>query len=87
MYTIEVYKKDRRTRNGSRSVAKWDTKQTDVNVIKDIVNNMYPASKGHSYKLNLTMVQRKNFLTGEPFMERYDTPNFCSPSSESYWSM
>ena len=87
MYTIEVYKKDRRTRNGSRSVAKWDTEQTDVNVIEDIVNNMYPVKKGYSYKLSLTMVQRKNFMTGDTFMERYDTPRFCSPASESFWSM
>jgi len=87
MYTIEVYKKDRRTRNGSRFITKWDTEQTDVNVIEDIVTNMYPVKKGYSYKLSLTMVQRKNFMTGETFMERYDTPRFCSPASESFWTM
>ena len=87
MYTIEVYKKDRRTRNGSRSVSKWDTEQTDVNIIEDILTNTYPVEKGYSYKLSLTMVVRKNFMTGETFLERYDTPHFCSPSSESFWSM
>lgn len=32
------------------------------------------------------MVERINFMTGEPFMEAKDTPYFCSPSSETYWS-
>jgi hypothetical protein len=32
------------------------------------------------------MVERRNALTGELFMEAEDTPYFCSPSSETYWS-
>jgi hypothetical protein len=34
-----------------------------------------------------TFVVKKNLLSGQEFAERYDTPYFCSPSSESYWSM
>ena len=34
-----------------------------------------------------TYVTRKNFMNGVEFKERYDTPSYCSPSSESYWSM
>jgi hypothetical protein len=33
------------------------------------------------------MVERVNLMTGKKFMERKDTPYFCSPSSETYWSM
>jgi hypothetical protein len=33
------------------------------------------------------MVTRKNLMGGREFREKYDTPYFCSPSSESYWSM
>jgi hypothetical protein len=33
------------------------------------------------------MVERTNMMTGKKYMERRDTPIFCSPSSESYWSM
>ena len=33
------------------------------------------------------MVERTNLMTGKKFMEAEDTPNFCSPASESYWSM
>lgn len=32
-------------------------------------------------------VERKNFMTGDTFMERVNTPHYCSPAFESYWSM
>lgn len=32
------------------------------------------------------MVERTNLMSGQKFMEAEDTPNFCSPASESYWS-
>ena len=34
-----------------------------------------------------TYVTRKNLMGGREFQERYDTPYYCSPSSEYYWSM
>jgi hypothetical protein len=33
------------------------------------------------------MVERTNIMTGAKFEEDVNTPYFCSPSSESYWSM
>jgi len=33
------------------------------------------------------MVTRKNLMTGQEYEEDVNTPNFCSPSSESFWSM
>jgi hypothetical protein len=33
------------------------------------------------------MVERVNLMSGKKYMERRDTPIFCSPSSETYWSM
>ena len=42
---------------------------------------------GFVVKVFETFVTRKNLLTGKEYLERYDTPSFCSPSSESYWSM
>lgn len=32
------------------------------------------------------MVEKINLMSGLPFMEDVNTPYFCSPSSESYWS-
>ena len=32
-------------------------------------------------------VVRNHLLNGEPLFERINTPYYCSPSSETYWSM
>ena len=32
-------------------------------------------------------VKKKNLMNGDIFHEKVNTPYFCSPSSESYWSM
>ena len=32
------------------------------------------------------MVERTNLMSGKKFMEPSNTPDYCSPSSESYWS-
>lgn len=34
-----------------------------------------------------TFVTKKNFISGEEYQESIDTPYYCSPSSETYWSM
>jgi hypothetical protein len=31
-------------------------------------------------------VTRRNIMSGKEFQERADTPYYCSPSSETYWS-
>ena len=28
-----------------------------------------------------------NLMSGEPYMEAYNTPSSCSPACETYWSM
>jgi methyl coenzyme M reductase subunit D len=33
------------------------------------------------------MVERVNLLSGKKYMESVNTPSYCSPSSEAYWSM
>jgi hypothetical protein len=33
------------------------------------------------------MVTRKNLMSGAEFQEDVNTPYFCSPSSETFWSM
>tara|TARA_Y200000002_G_C22294967_1_gene502099 strand:- start:162 stop:488 length:327 start_codon:yes stop_codon:yes gene_type:complete len=32
-------------------------------------------------------VKKKNMMNGKEFMEKVNTPYYCSPSSETYWSM
>lgn len=33
------------------------------------------------------MVKRVNLMSGKEYYESVNTPNYCSPSSETYWSM
>ena len=81
-YTVEVYKIDRRTKEGK--VLSYKTDYTDVTFAQ--MERMYPRRPRYIVLIHETWVERKNFMTGEVFKERYDTPWTCSPASETYWS-
>lgn len=84
-YTLEIFKSDRRTKEGRRLVAKQDFEL----VTKDYINAVADGKRklGFIVEVFETYVTRTNKMSGKEFQERYDTPYFCSPSSESYWSM
>jgi|TARA_R110000803_G_scaffold122915_5_gene190921 hypothetical protein len=44
-------------------------------------------SPNHDSNGDVLMVERINLMSGKPYMEAIDTPNYCSPASETYWSM
>ena len=89
LFTVEIYKKDKRTKSGERLIGKYDFDRKDRDAVVREVKELYPTYKGSDgYVFNIveTMVTRTNAMTGKTFQERYDTPYFCSPSSETYWS-
>ncbi len=86
MYTVEVYKKDRRVKTGERLVKKVDHSTADRSALEHVYKHTYFPSHGYRFEIHQTMVRRRS-IHGQEFEERYDTPHFCSPSSESYWSM
>ncbi len=87
MYTVEVYKKDARTKKGERRVHKEDYKTDNLSMLEHTVKTTWSARDGYRYEIHETYVTRKNMMNGQEFEERYDTPYYCSPSSETYWSM
>ena len=87
MFTVEVYKTDKRKKSGERQVLKQDYDTDNRSMLEHTVKHTWRASQGYRYEIHETYVTRKNLLTGKEFQEHYDTPYFCSPSSESYWSM
>jgi hypothetical protein len=87
MYTVEIYKTDARTRKGERLVSKTDYDVTETTMLEHTVRHTYRQSQGYRYEIHETLVTRTNLLSGQEFQERYDTPYYCSPSSESYFSM
>ncbi len=86
MYTVEIYKKDRRVKKGERMVHKSDHATDNLSMLEHSVKHTWLSSQGYRYEIHKTFVTRKNLMSGQEFEERYDTPYFCSPSSETYWS-
>ncbi len=84
-YTLEIYKTDRRTKEGVRLVEKIDFDPVTKDYIESVAESN--REKGLIVKVFETYVTKKNLIGGKEFQERYDTPYYCSPSSESYWSM
>jgi len=90
LYTIEIYKLDKRTKEGKRLLGKYDYDRKDRASMEREVKELYPtykANDGYEFNIVETMVTRTNAVSGKTFQERYDTPYYCSASSESYWSM
>lgn len=86
MYTVELYKQDRRMKSGERLIRKSDHSTADRAAIQQVYADRYPEAQGYRWVIVETYVTRKNILSGQEFQERYDTPYYCSPSSETYWS-
>ena len=93
-YTVEVYKADKRIKKderygrnkvGLRFVEVKDFAPVTEDYIKTIVDSF--RKDGFIAEAFETYVTRKNMMSGKEYQERYDTPHFCSPSSETYWSM
>jgi hypothetical protein len=87
MYTVEIYKKDARTKKGERMYSKTDYDTDNLSMLEHTVKHTWRASQGFRYEIHETMVKRTNLMGGAEYVERYDTPRYCSPSSEAYWSM
>jgi len=84
-YTLELYRADKRTKEGRRLYAKQDF----APVTKDYIDAVADAKRNLGFEVAVfeTFVTKTNLIGGREFKERYDTPYFCSPASESYWSM
>lgn len=90
MFTVEVYKVDGRIKKtksnplGERLVFKKDYDTEDKVSLEHLVRtSLRPKER---FEIHETYVTVKNFMNGNEYKERYDTPYYCSASSETYWS-
>ena len=92
-YTIEIYKADKRIKRderygknkvGLRFVEVLDYAPSTSDFIQQIAQDFREA--GFVAEVFKTYVTRTSAMNGQEFKERYDTPYYCSPSSETYWS-
>jgi len=83
-YTLEIYKVDRRTKEGRRLVDTQDFGPSTRDGIEAVAQ--IQREQGFEVDVHETYVTKTNIISGAEFQERYDTPYFCSPSSETFWS-
>jgi hypothetical protein len=84
--TVEIYKRDGRMKSGERLVKKVDH-VAERTMLEHTYKTTYLARDGYRLEFHETYVTRNNLMGGKEYQERYDTPRYCSPSSEAYWSM
>ena len=93
-YTFEIFKADKRIKKderygrnkaGLRFISVRDFAPCTKDYIDTVANTDRRA--GYVVRVFETYVTRTNMMSGKEYQERYDTPSFCSPSSESFWSM
>lgn len=83
-YTVEVYKRDNRKSEGERLLSKTDY-EANLHLLRRAIEQVYPSGEGFRFDIKETYVTRRNIMSGLDFVERYDTPFYCSPASETYW--
>lgn len=83
-YTLEIYKSDKRVKEGKRLIKVEDFAPSTKDYIKAVADSK--RKLGFIVEMFQTYETKQNLMTGKTYQERYDTPYFCSPSSESFWS-
>ena len=85
--TVEVYKKDKRKKEGEKLVSKEDVVLNSVLTRELLAEQVesYIDSEKCRFEIHTTYVEKTNIMSKQKFWERYDRPYYCSPSSESYW--
>lgn len=93
-YTLEIYKTDARIKKDERyGRNKVGLRFVEVQDFEPVTREFIEYAADSIRKLGFvvqvfeTYRTEVNMMSGKKFQERYDTPNYCSPSSESYWSM
>ena len=86
-FSAEIWKRDLRTKQGTRKVETIDYVDLTKEEVQAKVNKLFPANKGYEVKIFDTYVTYVNKQCGKEFQARYDTPMYCNPAFDSYWAM
>lgn len=73
--------------NAARKVVPWIDVKTDKTTVRLCATDSNLIMMRVQLVDNSNMVERTNIMTGNKFMEPADRPYFCSPSSETFWTM
>jgi outer membrane protein assembly factor BamD (BamD/ComL family) len=90
VYTLKIYRLDRRCKSGERFVKMYEYDRRDNAQMEREVNELhlncgYPRSQ---YRIEFApkFITVKNMMSGKDVQIAADTPWNCRPDSESYWS-
>lgn len=90
-YTITLYKKDARCKEGKMKIWYANFELTDKELTEELKNTFEVASR-YMNPRNFSIVVEpfrsvKNLMTGKEVQIAADTPHCCDPSQERFWSM
>lgn len=90
VWTMYIYKTDRRTKSGERLVSTTVWQNRDAaemkREVRELQYELWLVNKGFRIEFHPKMMTVKNLMTGQDVEIDRDTPWACNPASESYWS-
>lgn len=89
-WTLMVYRLDKRCKTGEKLRGRYEyCNKTEDEMLAEIADLRRSLYLDHMFRIDLheTYVTRKNLMSGQEYKEKFDTPHYCSPAFESYWSM
>jgi hypothetical protein len=86
-YTIEIYKQDKRMKEGKRFVKAVEVKGVDKKEADKMAFALRKGDPKMITEVHQTWVEVRNIMSGKIVKEHYKTPYSCSVGSESYFSM
>ena len=89
IYTLNIYRYDRRCKTGERFLKSYEFDRKDDAAMQREVN----ALRGCGYFDDMFRIEFapkyitvKSLMSGQDVQIAADTPYYCRPDSESYWS-
>jgi hypothetical protein len=84
-YTIEIYKVDRRRKDGKRFIEAVEVKSVDREGVEAVAVAKTAKDPKLTYEIHETYREVRNIMSGKIVKEHYKTPYSCSVGSESYF--
>ena len=89
IYTVKIYRYDRRCKSGERFVNQYDFDRKDDAAMDREVKALRKAGyREADFRIEYApkYITVKNLMSGKDVEIAADTPYHCRPDSESYWS-
>jgi len=89
-YTMYIYKRDRRYKQGERlytTAVYCDRDEATMRREVAELFDLYNPDDGFRFEWHPVTKIVTNLMTGAPVEIAYNTPRSCDPSSELYWTM